>query len=104
MAAEREDFYGQAASQGCLAVVYDIPLLLEQRQKHSVDYVLVVTASPQTQRDRVLSRPLMTPEKFDSIRDKQMPDAEKQQLADYVIDTDFPGKTRSCVCMCCGIS
>ena len=88
---KRQEFYDQAASQGCLAVVYDIPLLLEQRAKHQVDYVLVVTASTQTQRQRVLKRPLMTPEKFDVIMKKQMPDAEKRQMADFVIDTDYPG-------------
>lgn len=72
-------------------MVYDIPLLLEQQQQHEVDYVVVVSASAETQRHRVLNRPHMTPEKFDSIRAKQMPDADKRQLADFVIDTDYPG-------------
>lgn len=91
MAADREVFYEQACSDGCLAVVFDIPLLLEQRQRHDVDYVVVVTASAETQRKRVLERPLMTVEKFDSILAKQLPDTEKRKLADYVINTDFPG-------------
>jgi dephospho-CoA kinase len=91
VAAERQDFYTTASSQHCLAVVYDIPLLLEQRQQHDVDYVLVVTASPETQRQRVLNRPLMTPEKLDCILAKQMPDEEKRQMADFVIDTDYSG-------------
>lgn len=95
--AERHSFYEKATSHGCLAVVYDIPLLLEQRHQHDVDYVVVVTASSDTQRTRVLSRPNMTLEKFESILVKQMPDAEKRQLADFVINTDYPGVNISCV-------
>ena len=92
VASERENFYDEACHDGCLAVVYDIPLLLEQgRSKHSVDYVVVVTASPETQRSRVLQRPLMTVDKFESIVGKQLPDSEKRKLADYVINTDFSG-------------
>ena len=72
-------------------MVFDIPLLLEQRQKHDVDYVLVVTASPETQRRRVLGRPNMTTEKFEAIHAKQLPDSEKRALADFVINTDYPG-------------
>jgi len=95
VAADRELFFEEACADGCLAVVFDIPLLLEQRQRHDVDYVVVVTASAETQRRRVLERPFMTPEKFESILAKQLPDNEKRQLADFVINTDFPGFTQA---------
>jgi dephospho-CoA kinase len=47
----------------------------------------VVTAPPEVQRERVLSRPGMTEEKFRNILAKQVPDEEKRRLADFVVDT-----------------
>jgi dephospho-CoA kinase len=72
---------------GAPLVVLDIPLLFETGGRSRVDKVVVVTASPDIQRERVLSRPGMTEEKFAAIRAKQVPDAQKRAAADYVIDT-----------------
>ena len=68
-------------------VVFDIPLLYEKGGA-GVDAVVVVSASAQAQRERVLVRPGMTEEKFAQILALQVPDAEKVGRADYVIDTD----------------
>ena len=68
-------------------VLFDIPLLFEKAGHKSVDYIVVVSAPYAVQRERVLKRPGMTPEKFDQIRALQMNDADKQRQADYVVKT-----------------
>lgn len=68
-------------------IVFDIPLLYEKTGQHGLDAVVVVSAPPEMQRQRVLARPGMTEEKFERILALQVPDAEKRRLADHVIDT-----------------
>lgn len=90
VAAERKQFFEKACIARDFLCVYDVPLLLENRKNHDVDCVVVATASAETQRKRVLSRPGMTPEKFESILRKQMPDEEKRKQADFLVCTDYP--------------
>ncbi|MFL4987455.1 MAG: dephospho-CoA kinase [Microvirga sp.] len=85
--AERDAFLTAAVAARAPVAVIDIPLLFETGGERDCDAVLVVTASREVQRARVLARPGMTEEKFAVIAAKQMPDAEKRQKAHFLVDT-----------------
>ena len=85
-AAERAFLHAQAARGARLAVL-EVPLLLESGRQPRVDAIIVVSTAPELQRQRVLRRPGMTPEKLQQVLARQLPDAEKRARADYVVDT-----------------
>ncbi len=68
-------------------VLLDVPLLYESRIDTVCDAVAVVSAPPDVQRERVLSRGAMTEAEFRTILARQLPDAEKRRRAAYVIPT-----------------
>ncbi len=76
-----------AAHAAAPIVVVDVPLLFETGGAAHVDKVVVVSAPETVQRDRVLARPGQSAARFAQILTRQMPDAQKRALADYVIDT-----------------
>ncbi len=69
-------------------VVFDVPLLFETGGDSKMDAVVCVSAPEDVQRRRVLARGTMTEAQFETIRENQMPDAEKRTRADYVVITD----------------
>jgi dephospho-CoA kinase len=87
VAARREKFLADARANKAKAVLLDTPLLFETRGERICDAVVVVSAPADTQRRRAFERPGMTEEKFTALLAKQLPDADKRQRADFVVDT-----------------
>ncbi|ALI55716.1 dephospho-CoA kinase [Celeribacter marinus] len=87
VAADRADFIANTEAP---IVLVDIPLLFETGADAEVDCVVVVSTDAQTQQNRALARDGMTRSHFDAILAKQLPDEQKRERADYVIEThDF---------------
>jgi dephospho-CoA kinase len=87
LGASRQKFLHDAEQSGAPVAVVDVPLLFETGGENRVDAVVVVTTTPEIQRQRILERPNMTEEKLQAILARQMPDAEKRKRAHFVVDT-----------------
>jgi len=87
MGEARASFFRTAEDSGAQVVVLDIPLLFETGGERNVDAVVVVTAPPEVQRERVLARSGMNAAKLDAILAAQMADVEKRARAHFVVDT-----------------
>jgi dephospho-CoA kinase len=97
LGASRQKFLDDAERSGAPVAVVDVPLLFETGGEKRVDAVVVVTTTPEIQRQRILARDNMTGEKLDAILARQLPDAEKRRRADFVVDTSHgldPVRTR----------
>src|ERR1700692_1148712 len=87
LGASRQKFLREAEQSGAAVAVVDVPLLFETGGEKRVDAVVVVTTTPEIQRERILARDNMTGEKLDAILARQLTDAEKRKRADFVVDT-----------------
>jgi dephospho-CoA kinase len=87
VSANRSAFLREEEKAGSTLCVLDVPLLFETGLDASVDVRLVVTAPPGVQEQRVLQRPGMTPEKLQSILERQLSDEEKRKRAHWIFDT-----------------
>lgn len=99
VAADRADFIARHGDAPI--VVLDVPLLYETGAQAGMDGVAVVSAPADVQRARVLARPGMTPENFQMILSRQMPDAEKRTRADWVIPSDSLDRARAAIMDIC---
>lgn len=78
-------------------VIFDIPLLFEKGTESQMDATLLVTAPATLQRARVLARPGMTEQQFETLLARQMPDAQKRSLATHIVETLSFDATRAYV-------
>ncbi len=85
----QNEFIREYSLKGFNMVCLDIPLLFETGAQDRVDYTITVSAPYFIQQQRALSRPNMSEEKLEAILKRQMPDAEKCSLSDYVIKTSL---------------
>lgn len=84
---DEERFLAEAEAAGAEIAVLNIPLLFESGGNRRCDAIVVVSAPAEMQRERVMSRPGMTEEKFAHLLAQQVPDAEKRRRADFVVDS-----------------
>jgi len=84
---KRAAFFKKAQDENADIVVLDVPLLFETGGHEHVHKIVVVTAPNDVQRERVLARPDMSEDLFETLLSRQMPDAEKRKAADFLIFT-----------------
>lgn len=89
LGASRQRFLDEAERSGAPVAVVDVPLLYETGGENRVDAVVVVTTTPEIQRERILGRENMSNEKLDAILARQLPDSEKRARADFIVDTSY---------------
>jgi dephospho-CoA kinase len=92
-AAERQ-FLQEEFMNGASIAVLEVPLFFEAGRDEHVDAIVVVAASLDVQRQRVLARSGMTDAKFEAVVARQLSEAEKQARADFVVDTN--GSVENC--------
>lgn len=81
--------FGALRESGELMAVYDVPLLYEVGRDAAMDVVVVVSATPDNQRARLLDRDAdLTAAQADERICSQMPVSEKVVRADYAIHND----------------
>ena len=94
VAADRTSFADRSEEP---IILFESPLLFETGADVGMDAVVVVSAPPAVQKERVLARPGMTEAQFEMILARQMRDSEKRARADYVIETVSMDATRAAV-------
>lgn len=81
-------FLTESATTGADVAILEIPLLFETGRDYQLHAIAVTTCNDEEQRRRALARPGMSVEKFETILARQLPQADKQAQADFVIRTD----------------
>lgn len=74
------------AEQGVSLVIYDAPLLIENRLHEALDGVILVEIPPELQIARLMARNALTRAQAEERLAAQMPLAEKRRHATWIID------------------
>lgn len=92
------EFLAKNQQSGEKLVILEIPLLFETGKDYPLDKIAVTFCADEIQEQRALARDGMTQEKFEAIKARQMPQIEKKQRADFLIDTGLsPDETQQVV-------
>lgn len=86
VAEEKDRRLQELERQGHSVAIVDVPLLFETGWDRSVDMVIVVTVSRETQLERLRARDGMSQEEAQSRLAAQMPIDEKAERADRVVE------------------
>lgn len=86
--AQEEAMIEHGRQQGASLVLLDIPLLFETDAHLRCDVTATTDCSLDAQRTRALSREGMTEDRLNAILARQLPAAQRNARADYVIDTE----------------
>lgn len=83
-------------ARGVQQVIYDAPLLIENKLHQAMDEVIVVHVPREIQRARLIARDGLTPAQAEARLSAQLPLEEKLRLATHVIDNaGSPEATRA---------
>lgn len=74
--------------KGSNTIIMDIPLLFESKLQSYVDKIIVVSAAPAIQRERLMARNSYSQDEADARINSQLSIAEKEKGADAVIDNN----------------
>ena len=70
---------------GANTVIMDIPLLFESKLQSFVDTIIVVSVTPEIQKERLIARNVLSEEEADRRIQSQLPVKEKEKDADAVL-------------------
>lgn len=70
---------------GAQTVIMDIPLLFESKLQSFVEKIIVVSVTPEIQKERLIQRNVLSEEEADARIRSQLPVAEKERGADAVL-------------------
>ena len=94
---EREEFINQEFDKQSQLVVIEVPLLFEKNLEYEFDSIILVDVGEDIQEERALLRKNMTREKYLFIKAKQIPNNEKIERCDFVINNHDEARTRDSV-------
>lgn len=95
--ANRDAFYDKVGMDRARLVVFDVPLLFETGLDAWMDGTVVVSVPADLQRERVLTRPGMTADRFAQLLARQLRDEDKRRRATYVLPGADMEETRTAV-------